>query len=166
MQNLGDQVTKTWEAYGDKAIVFYQHLEPFDKAQENLSKLIAQQVTECNTKFQLETTEAFLTFFLKSVFKTRIKMEKFKKFDGDKKFALKLDDVVSKIVAGNYKKILIPEYVDILLKIGILYDRLGYNSPERLKIRTPMQSDLELPGTTTPEEMETIPITEGIFGED
>lgn len=93
-------------------------------------------------------------------------MEKFKQFKGDKAFAIKLDDVVSRIVAGKYKEILIPEYVDILMKIGILYDRLGYNSPERLKIRTPMQSDIELPGTTTGEEMETIPITEGIFEED
>lgn len=163
--DLTSQVTKTWEAYGDKAVVFYQHLEPLDKAQEHLGKLIAQQVIDCNTKCQFETTEAFLTSFLKSVFKARIKMEKFNRFSSDKQFAIKLDDIVTQIIAGKYREISLYEYVDILFKVGILYDKLGYNSPERLKIRTPMQSDIELPGTSTPEEMETIPITDGIFAE-
>lgn len=163
--DLASQVTKSWEAYGDKGVVFYQHLEPLDKAQESLGHLIAQQATNTNQTLQLETTVEFLTSFLKSVFKARIKMEKYKHLKTDVAFTEKMDKIVADILNGKHREIPISDYVDIIFRIGLIYDRLGYNSPERLKIRTPMQSDIQLPGTERPEEMEMEPDVQGIFEE-
>lgn len=169
VKSLADQVTKSWEAYGDKGVVFYQHLEPLDKAQESLGLLIAQQATNTNQVLQLETTVEFLTSFLKSVFKARVKMEKYIRLKPIKKenvaFAKRLDEIIASILAGKHRGIPLSDYVDIIFRIGLLYDSLGYNSPERLRIKTPVQSDIQLPGMERPEEMEMEPDVQGIFEE-
>lgn len=170
MPDLISQVTKSYEAYGEKGVVFYQHLEPLHKAQELLGKLIAQRVMECGNAYLLETTEQFLTSFLQSVFKARIKMETRIKTvnDGNKKdkdFAEQLDTITEDILKGQYKDITMDRYVNIIFKIGLLYDELGYNRAERLRIQTRMQSDLAVPGAETPEIMGMEPAPESFGGE-
>ena len=154
---MDNQVTKTWEAYGNKDVIFYQHLEPFDKAQEKLSELIAQRTTHRVNTLQVQTTTEFLTYFIKSVLKCRIKMEKYKINKDDKEFTIYLDYVIKEITTGDYNKISLLDYTWVLFKIGRVYERLGYSSPERERTRTTMQSDMELPGMDTPEFMENPP---------
>ena len=149
-------VTRTWEAYGNKEFIFYQHLEPFDKAQEKLSELIALSTIQSPSPMRVVATTEFLTYFLKSVLKVRIKMEKYKD-ENDVKFKNRLDEVIDIITGGNYQKIGLKEYTKILFNIGLIYERLGYSRAERERIRTPMQSDIQLPGTQMPEEMEMPP---------
>lgn len=154
---MADNVTKTWEAYGNKDVIFYQHLEPFDKAQEKLSQLIAQETTNSPAKDRIQTTTEFLTNFFKTILKVRIKMEKYTHLKTDIAFTKTLDWVIKTITDGDYQKIELIEYAHILFNVGLIYERLGYSSPERERIRTNMQSDMELPGTDTPEYMENIP---------
>ncbi len=147
-------VTKEWEAFGSKETVFGQHLEAFDKAQENLSRMIALQNTGMKKEL-LDVQTEFITYFIKSVLKARIKITKYNT-ESDKKFMASLDNMMTHILAGHFPDIKFEAFVETLFNIGLLYDKLGYNSPERLKTKTPMQSDLELPGMETDEYVESL----------
>ncbi len=153
MSDLG-AVTKEWEAYGSKDTVFFQHLEPFDKAQEGLAKMIAYQGDGFKKELILAQTE-FITNFIKTILKARIKATKYNQ-ESDERFRKQLDTILIRILEGDFLDINFASFVNVLYKIGILYDKLGYNSPERLKTKTPMQSDLELPGMETDEFVESM----------
>jgi len=147
-------VTKEWEAFGSKETVFGQHLEAMDKAQENLARMIALKGQGLK-KEELETQIQFITYFIKSILKARIKVTKYNT-ESDNIFRVQLDKMMGHILAGDFPNIKFSAFVNTLYKIGILYDKLGYNSPERLKTKTPMQSDLELPGMESDEYVESL----------
>lgn len=163
---LETSVSKSWEAYGDKGVVFYQHLEPLDKAQENFSKLIALNTAGASQKEKLQTSIEFITNFLKIAIKSKVKMQKYSTHQADIKFGQELDNIVDTLVRGRFDSISLINFESILFGMGMLYDRLGYNSPERLKIRTSTQSDIQVPGTEKEEEMMVSPEEEGrgVFG--
>lgn len=144
--------TKEWESFGSKELVFSQHLLALDKAQENLARMIALQETGMNQERMLVQTE-FITFFIKTIFKSRIKINKYNK-EEDINLSKQLDTILARLLKTGIEDDMFPAFVNILYKVGLLYDKLGYNSAERLKVRTPMQSDLQIEGMEQAEYVE------------
>ncbi len=154
--------SKEWEAFGSKELVFGQHLDALDRAQENLARMIALH-TSNQKKDAIESQIEFITFFIKTLFKARIKITKYNQKD-DIEFSNRLDKVLSQLLSEGMDDSKFPEFVNILYKVGILYDKLGYNSPERLKMKSNLQSDLQIEGMETPEYAE--PVRSGYDVED
>src|SRR3990172_11640437 len=150
-------VTKEWEAFGNKELVFTQHLYALDMSQENLAKMIALRGTNKKNDI-LDAQISFITYFIKTLFKAQIKIEKYNRED-DIKFSKQLSDVISNLVLGGIDESMFPDFILILFKVGLLYDKLGYNSPERLRVKSTMQSDLQVQGMEEPEYSE--PMTSG-----
>jgi hypothetical protein len=147
-------ISKEWESFGSKETVFSQHLEALDKSQEYLARMIALRDTG-RIKELSDTEVEFITFFTKSLLKSRIKINKYNS-ESDELFRKQLDNMLGHILNGEFSDIKRVAFVEVLYKIGLLYDKLGYNSPERLKTKTPIQSDLEISGMETDEYVESL----------
>lgn len=159
---LIDKVRQTWETWSDREYVIRKHLEPYYGAQEGLANLIASEATNTPVREIQNRKYEFLRAFLVTLMMARIKIAKYTTDDNarndDKQFKEQLEACMVNILTDiqNHKDIKTVSIMDFLQKlhaVGLLYDRLGYNSPEQKKIRTPILSDIDI-GVHEPEQME------------
>lgn len=143
MEGIESKVTESWKTWSNREYIIYQHLEALFNAQESLAELEAYiATTEVNPEKasaqEYELWREFLKPFSKSLKFARVKALKSK------------DELVQKIInktvedVQNNKRFTAKDYDNILYAISLLYDELGYSSPEQKRVSSPLISDLDL----------------------
>ena len=161
--SLQDNISEKYETWSNREMVIAEHLRNYYNALKGFSTVLAS--TRFNTRMgaQYLNWSDFLISMMTVLKQAEIKTTKLKslkikeatKQSGDK---VNFDIIHDKIV--KVKKMMLSssiskdgsiedsleEYEEVLTMIGILYDKLGYSSPERKVTRTGILSDIQLEG--------------------
>lgn len=158
---LNDNISEKYETWSNREMVIAEHLRNYYNALKGFSTVLAS--TRFNTRLRGQYNDwgdfliSMMTVLKQAEVKTtKLKSLKIKDSAQKKESDIDFDIIHDKII--KVKKMMITssiegtnednliEYEEVLTMIGILYDKLGYSSPERKVTRTGILSDIQLEG--------------------
>lgn len=158
---LQNNISEKYETWSNREMVIAEHLRNYYNALKGFSTVLAS--TRFNTRMRSQYIDwgdfliSMMTVLKQAEVKTtKLKSLKIKDSTKKKESDVDFDIIHDKII--KVKKMMITssiegtnednliEYEEVLTMIGILYDKLGYSSPERKVTRTGILSDIQLEG--------------------
>lgn len=159
-----NNVSEKYETWSNREMVIAEHLRNYYSALNGFSTVLASTRFNSRLGDRYSNWTDFLIDMMTVLKQAEIKTTKLKSLKT--KDAAKTDDkadfdiIHDKIVKvkktmltssisqddTNEEKDNLVEYEEVLTLIGILYDKLGYSSPERKVVRTGILSDIQVDG--------------------
>ena len=153
MADIQDKVNESWKTWSNREYIIYQHLEALFNAQNALSELEAYiATTQLNADQASQKEYEMWNTFLKP-FNRTLKFARVKVLKSSDEQIIKAITASVEAVQSN-SRFTVRDYDNILYAISLLYDELGYSSPEQKRVTSPFISDLDI-GIGDEEELVT-----------